>query len=242
MNEEVIIEAFKKQHNLTAIAPTTGNEHIENLLVKIGVNNNPMRVPYQFEEYSVAASCYFNVKEKVKRDGGGIVYGWAIWQSDYLCEAEHHAVWHDTIGKLIDITPREPHFDAITFVIDSDVPFNNITIPSVRVNTTNNTLIDDYIIAQDVLNWTRRYEKRKDILSYTLPDIVIEYVGTDEEPGPIMIISSFVILFYLLGNTEDSDCYCKSLKPYKDCHRLINENNLTYYVTKIIETCGKAPE
>ena len=33
-------------------------------------------------------SCFFKVKEKVKRNGGKVHYDWAVWQHSYLIEAE----------------------------------------------------------------------------------------------------------------------------------------------------------
>lgn len=39
----------------------------------------------------------------MKRDGGTTHYGWAILQTDIICEAERHAVWESKTGELIDL-------------------------------------------------------------------------------------------------------------------------------------------
>ncbi|WP_157962052.1 YecA family protein [Acuticoccus kandeliae] len=58
---------------------------------------------------AVARNCFVNVKEKVERDGGRIVYGWTIWEyPGVFIEAEHHAIHRDGEDRLRDITPADP--------------------------------------------------------------------------------------------------------------------------------------
>jgi hypothetical protein len=56
---------------------------------------------------SLAGFCFDNVERKVRRSGGPIEYGWAIWNFPALYfEAEHHAVWRNKKGTLIDVSPQ----------------------------------------------------------------------------------------------------------------------------------------
>lgn len=54
--------------------------------------------------------CFENAMEKVRRDGGNILFGWTFNLHDasdigeYIT-ATHHAVWHAPGGHLIDVTP-----------------------------------------------------------------------------------------------------------------------------------------
>jgi hypothetical protein len=56
----------------------------------------------------------------VARDGGEILYGWAIWEwPRVFIEAEHHAVWSKG-GCLTDVTPQVPPADTILFLPDTE--------------------------------------------------------------------------------------------------------------------------
>ena len=51
--------------------------------------------------------CFDNVAQRVREKGGAIAYGWAIWhQPGLYFEAEHHAVWCNRLGNLIDVSPQ----------------------------------------------------------------------------------------------------------------------------------------
>lgn len=125
------------------------------------------------------------------------------------------------------------------FIPDNEVPYEGKCIPNIRVNATDNPLVDDVILAFNVLDWTRRYEKRLNIDVLTRPQIVNEYVGDATNPGPLSLIAHNLETFYLVGNKIDSNCYCNSSKPYSDCHAKTNESSLTIYVRNIIATCGE---
>jgi hypothetical protein len=90
-------------------------------------------VPFQS---SSSSFCFDNVAAKVRRNGGSIAYGWAIWnlQSFYF-EAEHHAVWRNKLGNLIDVTPQMGKRRRMLFlpddgaIYDSNQPRQNILFP-----------------------------------------------------------------------------------------------------------------
>ena len=79
-------------------------------------------VPFQS---SSSSFCFDNVAEKVRRIGGSIAYGWAIWnlQSFYF-EAEHHAVWRNKLGNLIDVTPQMGNRRRMLFLPDDAATFD----------------------------------------------------------------------------------------------------------------------
>lgn len=61
--------------------------------------------------------------EKVRHDGGAIVFGWTIWEwPKVMLTAEFHAVWESPDGDLIDITPKPQRETSIIFVPDRSYP------------------------------------------------------------------------------------------------------------------------
>jgi hypothetical protein len=69
--------------------------------------------------------CFFNVPQKIAKDGGGIQYGWSIWELPGLfIEAEVHAVWVSPTGEWIDVTPKVNHESEILFLPDENVTWD----------------------------------------------------------------------------------------------------------------------
>lgn len=66
----------------------------------------PIYIPVKPAWSAIQSHCFDNVREGIRKSGGSIVYGWAIWlwPGVYL-EAEHHGIWKSAGGKLVDITP-----------------------------------------------------------------------------------------------------------------------------------------
>lgn len=65
------------------------------------------------------AQCHMNVDRLVICNGGKAVYGWVIWESSELLEAEFHCVWQSPDGAdLLDVTPRLHNQDKILFLPD----------------------------------------------------------------------------------------------------------------------------
>src|SRR3972149_6629967 len=65
-------------------------------------------------------NCLLNCMVQQKYQGGGIVFGWVLWQDTAMrfCEAEFHCVWKDHASNLRDITPRVDGEKRICFVPD----------------------------------------------------------------------------------------------------------------------------
>jgi hypothetical protein len=90
-------------------------------------------VPIQGASHSF---CFENVERKVRKSGGAITYGWAIWNlpSVYF-EAEHHAVWRNKLGNLIDVSPQMGGRRRMLFlpddsaIYDPNLPRQNILAP-----------------------------------------------------------------------------------------------------------------
>src|SRR5262245_1329679 len=69
-----------------------------------------IRIPVQIDPLSRENDCYPNCVAKVERDGGNVVVGWrrtrATTDVNLIATVDHHAVWRNPSGALIDISSR----------------------------------------------------------------------------------------------------------------------------------------
>ena len=93
---------------------------IEALCRDVSPGHKPIYVGVVPDPGAKASECFPNVRAKVARDGGEILYGWAIWEwPRVFIEAEHHAVWLSE-GRMLDITPNVPPSTRVLFLSDPD--------------------------------------------------------------------------------------------------------------------------
>lgn len=69
--------------------------------------------------------CWHNCGHYQKENGGRIVYGWRLFRHmEGIYFAQHHAIWTDTLGLYVDVTPQElslPDNDPILFAADGRI-------------------------------------------------------------------------------------------------------------------------
>lgn len=71
------------------------------------------------------SACFDNVVRKIERAGGKTIYGWAIWHVPGLYfEAEHHGVWRNRQGALLDVSPQLGQVAKILFLPDPDAIYD----------------------------------------------------------------------------------------------------------------------
>lgn len=71
------------------------------------------------------SACFDNVARKVARAGGAICYGWAIWHvAGLYFEAEHHGVWKNRQGALLDVSPQLGAVPKIVFLPDPEAVYD----------------------------------------------------------------------------------------------------------------------
>ncbi|WP_271568022.1 hypothetical protein [Bradyrhizobium sp. CCBAU 11386] len=101
--------------------PEAITEVVERFASSLG--GAPQFVPVRQDQYGLFGWCSDGVLEKVKNDGGGIRFGWTIWEwPKIFLTAEFHAVWISQDGALIDITPKPQRETRIVFVPDASYP------------------------------------------------------------------------------------------------------------------------
>ncbi|MEN2402318.1 SEC-C domain-containing protein [Flavobacterium sp. MC2016-06] len=198
--------------------------NIEKLIEKLKVNSQPVTVPVIPETYSKELQCYYNVEQKIEKDGGKIHYGWNIHQLATLIEGEHHAVWENDKGELIDITPNQDRTTEILFCSDEKTTYSGVNIGNIRMNITDNKMVDDIILFYETndLFWT--YGERKDEEVVNMPTIIVK------------MIESFNGVIYQLeqqvkkGDNHNSLCVCGSGKIYSKCHSVLLKNDRLQYI------------
>jgi hypothetical protein len=85
----------------------------------------PVFIPSVPISRAITSFCFDNVAQKVRDMGGSIAYGWAIWHmSGLYFEAEHHAVWRNKLGNLIDVSPQMGGRKRLLFLPDDSAIYD----------------------------------------------------------------------------------------------------------------------
>ncbi|MDE1468482.1 hypothetical protein [Aurantiacibacter sp. D1-12] len=130
MTFDEIREASKRQlaseraqaGEITETTPPAITDKIVDFAAKLG-GPTPAYVPVVDDPFGLYGWCSDGVIEKVRHDGGSIVFGWTIWEwPNVMLTAEFHAVWRDLGGKLQDITPKPAEQSRILFQHDPSYP------------------------------------------------------------------------------------------------------------------------
>ncbi|MBC3538611.1 SEC-C domain-containing protein [Rufibacter sediminis] len=212
---------------MKAISPKEVDKYVEKLLKKIGSEYEPEQVPVKVEPYSKSQNCFINVEEKVKKDGGSVYYGWNIFQSEIICEAERHAVWESAEGDLIDITPNELDFEQIMFVPDNDFVYTGQLVDNIRINITDNPLVDDFIFLCENIEKLYSYGQRIDDEQMSVPEPAVQLIPHLEQ------FKANLLNFINSGARPSKPCYCGSPKIYKNCHGKDFRKDVSNLVAKV---------
>lgn len=204
------------------LVPKELTPDIKLLISKLKIPEDVLHVPCRPEPDAPQNECFPLVEEKVRNLGGKRVLGWQIWQTTLLVEAEFHAVWVSPEGEYIDITPKSLTFSEILFIPDPKAVYEGKQVNNVRINTTRNSLVDEYIAVHDALF---RIENRgKRALRYEL-----SLQGREANAHHVLNAAKPMLeMMVLQGDTRKSPCLCGSGRKYKVCHgkkigKLINE-------------------
>jgi len=190
--------------------PKKIDKHIERLLHKINSDFETEYIPVKPEEYSELGQCYYNVEEKVRRDGGSIHYGWALYESKILSDAERHAVWEDENESLFDITPNELGVGEILFVSENVSPI--IDIDNYRENRIGSASVDDFILlAKTIADLDNLYGVRVSQIKRNLPENVRQYIIH------LQTLKNAYSDYLERNSSVAAKCFCESNKAYKNC-------------------------
>ena len=200
---------------------------LDKLIEKIGSKPPPQRIRVIAEQYAEPDDCFNNVLRKIEIDNGSIIYGWKIFRSQILIEAEKHAIWKSDNGELIDITPDNFFPNEIFFIEDdTDWKYEGNYEVNIIINTTNNPLVDDFILLSKTimkLKQTGERNSKKELIMLKPIADVINFLSLDKYEREKFIYSNKSI---------DSLCYCNSGNKYKDCHGLYLKESFKELIDK----------
>jgi hypothetical protein len=92
---------------------------------------SPEFVGFDGSVAGVQDNCFSNVSRLVEALGGEALLGWTIWEwPGILLEAEFHAVWEDSNGRLIDPTPKADGETRVLFLSDPNAVDDGGITPS----------------------------------------------------------------------------------------------------------------
>lgn len=205
---------------------------VRQLIDKIGSEYEHEIIPVRPDPAAIPGNCYYNVQDKVTRNGGSLVYGWAVWLSDFICEGEHHAVWEDADGNLVDITPPRIPLNEMLFIPDDRFSYEGKHIANIRSSVVENPLVDHIILFAGMKDFLLKFATRKDNEQHhfnTFTGNVYNHYDT---------LFNNALLFFREGGKLGSACYCGSLKPYSNCHG----KNLLASIEKVKDTVVKMNE
>jgi hypothetical protein len=202
---------------------------MDKLLAKLNSEYEPEIVPIKLEEYSTEKNCFYNVKKKVKNEGGKIHYGWILHSNELFYEAVRHSVWENAIGDLIDITPsQKENEDKILFLSDNNFKYKGQYIGNIRVNSTNNKVVEDYIYILEKIDFIKALFIKKNEKDIDYPiDIgkAIEILVNKS--------NSYYTFIKAHKGTERTKCFCgESNKNYKNCHGKIMKSEISDFVKR----------
>lgn len=122
MSVEMLARERKGADVVSETTPVSLTPALEEFCQTLG-GEVPVYVPVVDDPHGLFGWCSDGVTEKIKADGGNIVFGWTIWEwPNVLWTAEFHAVWRSPEGELIDITPKPKRESHILFVADQSYP------------------------------------------------------------------------------------------------------------------------
>lgn len=190
------------------------NKYLPTLLESIKAQYSPIAIIIQPDQDASINSCFYNVERKVAKDGGIAIYGWIIRPLKYMIEAEKHAIWKAPDSSYLDITPTIQPMSQTLFVIDDDFVYSGQLVDNVRINISDNKVVDDWIFVCEAIYKLYSYGQRTAEHEIVIPENLVPMLKGLEE---------FVKVFepYLEANgSYDSLCFCGRGLLYRNCHGL----------------------
>jgi hypothetical protein len=192
--------------------PSVTDDNLPGLTALLKKSTAPFFVNVCPDSLAEKNECFDNVAAMVQRQSGERVVGWQLWKHPFMLEAEYHAVWRSPAGELQDITPKNIPTDKILFVEDPDSPYDGQQLDNIRLNTSGNLLIDDFIaLARAKFYLFSGGEKaRMKMVTLTPNELeILKYVNGVMD-GVFKMIEK--------NNVRNSPCFCLSNLKYKHCH------------------------
>jgi hypothetical protein len=189
------------------------DNNIKKLILLVCPKSVPVYVPVEPESYAQISFCFPAVQEKINREGGEQIIGWQIWKTNFLVEAEFHAIWKSPSSKLVDITPKHYPIDKILFLPELSKDYAGEQVDNIRLNISNNPLVDDLIEVSKMiyrqLNKGDLAQKHGELRLYGRDAEIIKALSQIKQ-GILWMLNN--------GKSKNSKCFCGRELKYKNCH------------------------
>lgn len=191
--------------------------HVKRFCASIVPDATPISMAINPELGCEALDCFGNVRRKILKSGGSISYGWSIWEwPGVFIEAEHHAVYREEEGRLIDLTPPSDNMTrSRTFLADSSAVYD-FQNEGQRRDNHRLALTDDPLIAE----FFQTASAFNEIMS-SIPGVgeVAVDVATARKLQAVQIENNRLLLKLLMKYTpKGAPCFCGSGLKFKRCH------------------------
>lgn len=195
-------------------APSLDNSYLAKLESLVDASHEAAEVRCEIEPTANVSDCFNVVAQRVNTQGGKLIFGWQVWLTNNLIEAEAHAVWENLEGELIDITPKEFPIQHIVFLEDKNRKYEGKQIDSFRLNITTNGLVDDLItVNKAIFSFDNRGERANhhDLSALLNNEQIAHKIYMLQMKNAInMLVST--------NGTRQSKCPCGSNLKFKNCH------------------------
>lgn len=200
------------EKNFTS-TPRRTTQAILALCDEINPGAKPFEVPVRPADQSEKDECFHNVRQIVEKEGGTLLYGWAIWEwPKVLVEAEHHAVWEKD-GVFIDVTPKLNKEKRILFLPDPQRAYDfsgNIRLQNIRRVLRNSIEVKQWLGLVDQFN--ALCEKNRNGREVSLDPIEFSFMNESITRAKLEIICQ------LASETNPRDrCICSSGIEFRKC-------------------------
>lgn len=198
--------------------PSPHDRHIVAFCRSIRPDAKPVLLPIQDEAGTIPLECFQNVRNKVEKEGGRIVFGWAIWEwPNVYLEAEHHAVYEGPdSGEWLDITPSETSkiFTRV-FIEDGSAVYDfeneGIRRDNRRFALHNDPLIKEFFRGAEAI--TEAFNKLPGTGEIKVPEPVARQIQT------LQVNQAQRTMALAIKYSKRNDpCFCESGKKFKVCH------------------------
>ncbi len=189
--------------------------YVIKLLKNVGTHT-PVYLDVEPEEGAEINECFPAVQKKIETSGGRMILGWQIWKGPNLVEAELHAVWEDPDEELHDITPKDAGITRIMFVEDENLVYDGKQKDNIRLNTTTNPLVDDFIKASEAIFRFQNKGERADLYGMDFNNaLTAEEMEHFEKLHQLKDMMNVIIM---MGGKRGSPCPCMNGKKFNECH------------------------
>jgi hypothetical protein len=192
------------------ITPYQITPAIERLLKRLS-GTSPVFVSVSPEPGASPDECFSTVERKIQQTGGTAVYGWTIWATPVMVEAEFHVVWQSPSGQLADLTPKVNRATEIMFVPDASARYEGRQVDNVRLPVyPNDVLVERFIrVHTEIFEVMNRGERAFQHGEIAIPQEEIEPLFRKQQDLGLRIMAR------KLGPNEP--CVCGSTRKLKHC-------------------------